>query len=114
MLHSSASPSRPLGSDRWYAQDLLHVCERELFGLFRKLVKQLVWEFDVLVVGQLALPVLGVLPPLAFAGIGERAARHQGPHAAHLLHSLLAVEPGGSAGESRVETVEVVGSADLL
>jgi hypothetical protein len=54
-------------------QDLLHVCEREFIGLFCELVEQLIWEFDVWVRLEFLLPVLGILPSLASAGIGECA-----------------------------------------
>jgi hypothetical protein len=57
-----------------HSQGLLHIGKRESVGLGGKLVEQLVWELDTVVVGELVLPVHGVLSTFRLDRVGERAA----------------------------------------
>lgn len=57
-----------------HSQGLLHIGKRESVGLGGKLVEQLVGKLDTVVVGELVLPVHGVLSTFRLDGVGERAA----------------------------------------
>lgn len=64
-----------MGDNIDHLQSLLHIGKRETIGLGGKVVEKLVREFDPLVLGQLLLPIDGVLSALGLDGVRKRATK---------------------------------------